>query len=137
MKAPVPARPAGQVRAEVRFTYDTSGLLEVDLHVPDSGLNRNLVIVDEDDKRSQKDIAKSRKTLERLKIHPRDEAENVALLTRAERAYEGFIGAERDIIGQALTGYKGALEKQDPRLIAEARDALVKLLDHLVSTSPL
>ncbi len=137
LKAPVPPRPAGEVLAEVRFTYDTSGLLEVDLHVPASGLTRNLVIVDEDDKRSQKDIAKSRKTLEKLKVHPRDEAENVALLTRAERAYEGFIGPQRDFIGQWLTEFKGALEKQDPRLIAEARDALVKVLDELEGNSPL
>ncbi|MEM8725051.1 MAG: Hsp70 family protein [Pseudomonadota bacterium] len=137
LKAPVPPRPAGEVLAEVRFTYDTSGLLEVDLHVPASGLTRNLVIVDEDDKRSQKDIAKSRKTLEKLKVHPRDEAENVALLTRAERAYEGFIGPQRDFIGQWLTEFKGALEKQDPRLIAEARDALVKVLDEMEGNSPL
>ncbi|WP_298470411.1 Hsp70 family protein [uncultured Erythrobacter sp.] len=137
LKAPVPPRPAGEVLAEVRFTYDTSGLLEVDLHVPASGLTRNLVIVDDDDKRSQKDITKSRKMLEKLKVHPRDEAENVALLTRAERAYEGFIGPQRDFIGQWLTEFKGALEKQDPRLISEARDALVKVLDELEGNSPL
>lgn len=137
LKAPVPPRPAGEVLVEVRFTYDTSGLLEVDLHVPISELSRNLVIVDEDDKRSQKDITKSRKMLEKLKVHPRDEAENVALLTRAERAYEGFIGAQRDFIGQMLTQFKGALEKQDPRVIAEARDALVKVLDEFEGSSPL
>lgn len=131
LKAPVPPRPAGEVLVEVRFTYDTSGLLEVDLHVPASGLERNLVIVDEDDKRSQKDIAASRKTLEKLKVHPRDEAENAALLARAERAYEGFIGVPRDYIGQYLTDYKGALEKQDPRVIADAREKLVQLLDEI------
>lgn len=137
IKAPVPPRPAGEVMVEVRFTYDTSGLLEVDLEVPASGLKRSLVIVDEDDKRSQKDVEARRKLLEKLKVHPRDEAENVALLARAERAYEGFTGHVRDVIGQGLTEFLGALEKQDPRLIADARDGLGKLLDHIEANPPL
>jgi molecular chaperone HscC len=137
IKAPVPPRPAGEVTVEVRFTYDTSGLLEVDLEVPASGLKRNLVIVDEDDKRSQKDVEARRKLLEKLKVHPRDEAENVAVLARAERAYEGFTGHVRDVIGQGLTEFKGALEKQDARIIADAREGLTQLLDHIEANPPL
>jgi molecular chaperone HscC len=94
------------------------------------------VIVDEDDKRSQKDIAAAQAKLEKLKVHPRDEAENVALLTRAERAYEGFIGPQRDYIGHFLLDYKGALEKQDKRLIADAREKLAQLLDELEANPP-
>ncbi len=137
LTVPVPPRPAGEISVDVRFTYDTSGLLEVDVAVPETGLTRNLVIVDEEDKRTQKDIAESRKQLERLKVHPRDEAENVALLARAERAYEGFTGEMRNIIGQGLTEFQGALDKQDPRLIADARDGLARLLDEIDAHSPL
>jgi molecular chaperone HscC len=134
---PVPPRPAGEVGVNVRFTYDTSGLLDVDVEVPLTGMTRNLVIVDEEDRRAAGDIAASRKRLEKLKVHPRDEAENVALLARAERAYEGFTGQVRDVIGQALTEFQGALEKQDPRLIADAREALTGLLDQIDAHSPL
>ena len=137
LTVPVPARPRGEVRIDVRFTYDTSGLLEVDVDVPATGQKRNLVIVDEDDKRTAKDIAASRKRLEKLKVHPRDEAENVAMLARAERAYEGFTGHVRDMIGGLLTEYQGALEKQDPRIIADAREALGQLLDQLDANPPL
>ena len=137
IKAPVPPRPAGEVVVDVRFSYDTSGLLEVDLEVAASGLKRNLVIVDEDDKRNQKDIEGRRKLLEKLKVHPRDEAENVAMLARAERAYEGFTGHVRDMIGGLLTELLGALEKQDPRLIADARDNLARLLDEIDANPPL
>jgi molecular chaperone HscC len=137
LTVPVPPRPAGEVQVDVRFTYDTSGLLDVDVAVPATGLTRNMVIVDEDDRRSQKDIAESRKRLEKLKVHPREEADNVAMLARAERAYEGFTGHVRDVIGHALTQFQGALEKQDPRLIADARDALGKLLDEIDTHSPL
>lgn len=137
LTVPVPPRPAGEIAVEVRFTYDTSGLLDVDVAVPETGLTRNLVIVDEDDRRSKQDVADSRKRLEKLKVHPRDEAENVALLARAERAYEGFTGQIRDIIGQGLTEFQGALDKQDPRIIADARDGLTRLLDEIDAQSPL
>jgi len=137
LTVPVPPRPAGEVAVDVRFTYDTSGMLEVDVEVPATGMKRNLVIVDEEDRRSQKDIEGRRKALEKLKVHPRDEAENVAMLARAERAYEGFTGHVRDVIGQGLTEFQGALDKQDPRLIADAREGLGKLLDHIEANPPL
>lgn len=137
LTVPVPPRPAGEVAVDVRFTYDTSGLLDVDVSVPANGTTRNLVIVDEDDRRTQKDVAESRKRLEKLKVHPRDEAENVAMMARAERAYEGFTGHVRDVIGQALTEFTGALEKQDPRIIADAREGLGRLLDEVDAHSPL
>jgi len=137
LTVPVPPRPAGEVAVDVRFTYDTSGLLDVDVSVPANGTTRNLVIVDEDDRRTQKDVAESRKRLEKLKIHPRDEAENVAMMARAERAYEGFTGHVREVIGQGLTDFKGALEKQDPRIIADAREGLGRLLDEVDAHSPL
>ena len=137
LTVPVPPRPAGEVGVDVRFTYDTSGMLEVDVEVPATGMKRNLVIVDEEDRRSQKDIEGRRKALEKLKVHPRDEAENVAMLARAERAYEGFTGHVRDVIGQGLTEFQGALDKQDPRIIADAREGLGNLLDHIEANPPL
>ncbi len=137
LTVPVPPRKAGEVAVDVRFTYDTSGLLDVDVSVPANGTTRNLVIVDEEDRRSQKDVAESRKRLDKLKVHPRDEAENVAMMARAERAYEGFTGSAREVIGQGLTDFKGALEKQDPRIIADAREGLGQLIDEIDAHSPL
>lgn len=137
LTVPVPPRPAGEVAVDVRFTYDTSGLLDVDVSVPANGTSRNLVIVDEEDRRSQKDVTESRKRLDKLKVHPRDEAENVAMMARAERAYEGFTGSAREVIGQGLTDFKGALEKQDPRIIADAREGLGRLIDEIDAHSPL
>jgi molecular chaperone HscC len=128
---PVPARPAGEIKMEVRFSYDSSGLLEVDVTVPASGLTRNLVIIDEEDRPSARDIEQRRIVLAALKFHPRDEAGNVALMARAERAYEDFIGVEREMIGQWITQFAGALASQDPRRIADARELLLANLDML------
>ena len=133
----VPPKPAGHIAIEIRFTYDTNGLLEIDVEVPETGLKKNLVIVDEEDGRSAKDIEASRKALEKLKVHPRDEAENVAAMTRAERCYEGFTGPARLMIGEWITEFQGALEKQDPRVITDARAQLLSALDQLEANPPL
>lgn len=137
VKVAVPARPAGEAGAEVRFSYDSSGLLEVDVTVHETGLTRNLVIAGEADGLSPRDVAARRDALARLKFHPREDAENVALVARAERIYEDFVGEERRMIGQWITDFAGALESQDPRRIAEARDLLLQQLEAASGTSPL
>ena len=128
---PIPARPAGEVSMEVRFSYDSSGLLEVDVTVPLSGLTRNLVVIDEEDRPSAKDIEQRRVALAKLKFHPRDAAENVALMARAERIYEDYIGIQREAIGHWITQFAGALASQDPRRISDARTILLANLDTL------
>lgn len=133
----VPPKPAGEVMIEVRFTYDTSGLLEVDVKVPSTGYENTLVIVDEEDRRDRGDIERSRKALEALKVHPRDEAENVAALARAARCYEGFTGPVRDYIGRWITDFEGALTSQDKRQIADSRKGLIEALDQIEANPPL
>ncbi|WP_159977162.1 MULTISPECIES: Hsp70 family protein [unclassified Novosphingobium] len=134
---PVPPRPAGEVSAEVRFSYDSSGLLEVDVFVPLSGKNHNLIIVDEEDRPGTRDIEKRRAALAKLKFHPREEAGNAALMARAERAYEDHIGEMRQMIGHWITQFAGALDTQDPRRIADARDFLAGHLGEIDTSSPL
>lgn len=137
IELPIPPRPAGEVRAEVRLSYDSSGLLEVDVTIPATGLTRNLVIVDAEDRKDAKELEKRREALSRLKFHPRDEAENVVLMERAKRCYEGFIGDERTMIGHWITEFEGALVRQDPRIIAEERARLAANLDAIEGYSPL
>ncbi|PNU05931.1 Hsp70 family protein [Novosphingobium guangzhouense] len=137
LQVPVPPRPAGEVSAEVRFSYDSSGLLEIDVHVPLNGTTRNLVIVDEEDRPDPKEIEKRRAALAKLKFHPREDAANVALIARAERCYEDHVGDLRQAIGHWITEFVGALETQDPRRIADARGFLAERLDELDRVSPL
>lgn len=133
----VPPKKAGEVEILVRFTYDTSGLLEVDVKVPLTGAHKNLVIVDEEDKRSSKDIEERKAAIAKLKVHPREDEENVALVARLEKLYEEFTGLTRDTIGKWITDFKGVLEKQDPKLISEAREQLSKALDELEANPPI
>ena len=133
----IPPRPAGEVSCDVRFTYDSSGLLEVDVAVPLTGETRNLVIIDEEDRRAIDDLDKRRAVLAALKVHPREDAAIQALLARAERAYEDHLGMGRNMVGEWLLAFTRALDTQDPRLIAEAVNGLTANLDQLDREQPL
>jgi molecular chaperone HscC len=126
---PVPPRPAGEILVDCRFSYDSSGLLEVDVVVPETGQSRNLVIVDESEQRAERDLAESRARLAALKFHPREAMENVAALARARKGYESFIGERREAIGRWITQFQSVLETQDSRLITEERRLLLQNLD--------
>ncbi|APE28282.1 Hsp70 family protein [Aurantiacibacter gangjinensis] len=136
LSIPMPKGPEG-MEVRVRFTYDSSGLLEVDAFVPESGLTKNLVIADEEDRRDSKEFAKRRKELEKLKVHPREDQENIALMARAERMYESHSGMMRDHIGQLILQFESVIEAQDQRAIAEAREQFSAALDQLDGASPL
>ena len=133
---PTPGGPAGE-EVRVRFTYDSSGMLEVDAHVPATGLTRNLVIADEEDRKDEKAFEKRRKELARLKFHPRDEQVNVALMARAERAFESHSGERRELVGRWILEFAAVVEGQDNRKIADAREGLSKALDQLEADAPL
>lgn len=128
---PVPPRPAGHVHVDVRFSYDSSGLLEVDVDIPETGAKRNLVIVDQDEQMSAKELESRRDTLAKLKRHPRDDDINVAVMARAQRCYENYVGDRRTLVGSWILAFEAALGKQEPRAIDEARLALVAGLDEL------
>lgn len=131
LSVPVPAKPAGHVSVECRFSYDASGLLEVDVTIPDTGVTRQLVICDEEDKRGANDLDARRAALAALKVHPRDDAANAAALARAARCYEGFLGDMRDYVGRLISQFETILERQDLRQIEEMRVELEKQLDQI------
>ncbi len=137
LKVPVPLRPEGEVAIEVRFSYDSSGLLEVDVEVPLTGAQHNLVIIDEEDRKSAQDLDARRKALAALKHHPREQAANQALLARAERCFEEFLGDLRAAVGERTLAFTAALDSQDPRRIVDAASGLAALLDALEAHSPL
>jgi len=73
---------------EVRFTYDVSGVLEVLVTVLATGDTKQLILEGNPGSLSQAEIAKRLKELDKLKIHPRDVAENAAIVNRLKAAYE-------------------------------------------------
>ncbi|MFA5964773.1 MAG: molecular chaperone HscC [Sphingomonas sp.] len=123
----VPRGPAGQI-VDVRFSYDVSGLLEVDIVVQQTGEKTTLVINDEsagDDAA----LAGRREALAALKTHPRDSEVNRAAMARGERAYENALGDERATIDMLISEFRVALDGQDPRVIEQARTRFQAAID--------
>jgi molecular chaperone HscC len=135
LRIPVPPRAAGEVAVECRFTYDVDGLLEVDLHVPETGERRQLVLVDDDAVPDRAALERRRKELAALKVHPRDRDENRAALARAERCYEMQLGDKRELVSRVITSFEAVLERQDPREVEQARTQLLAALDGIEGES--
>jgi molecular chaperone HscC len=124
----IPPAPKGKELVDIRFSYDTSGLLEVESTVRSTGVRETLVIEGNSGVLGKKEIADRLAAMSRLKMHPRDDAENQALLARSKRLYEERLGAAREAIGDALTTFLAALKSEDPDRIRIARAALARVV---------
>ncbi len=129
LTVPIPPDKAGAQGVEVRFTYDTSGLLEVDALVQSTGLRRTVVIENQPGVLSADEIAARLRKLAPLKVNPREQAENAAVVARAERLYGERLGEEREAVGAALDAFLLLLDRQDPARIEAARAELSGWLD--------
>ncbi len=129
----VPPRPAGEVKLDVRFTYDINGILEAEVTIPLTNDKHRLVIEENPGVMSQEQIELRFAELAQLKIHPRSQAENRAVTARAERIYEQSLGDIRSVVGQAIKEFLDIVEGQNVRDIHEARLRLIALLDKIDS----
>jgi molecular chaperone HscC len=127
----VPPKPAGQEMVDVRFTYDINGLLEVEATVVSTGASQSIVIEQNPGVLSPEEIAQRFKTLWALKIHPRDQAENRAVMARAERVYQELLRDQRDFLGKQITHFEAILDRQEAEDIKRAREQLTELLNQL------
>jgi molecular chaperone HscC len=117
----VPPSKKGEITIEVRFTYDVSGLLEIDVTVPKTGAKFSKSLLGSASALNPAEIEERRLALNALKIHPREDLPNKATMARAERLYAELIGAAREQVGQALTQFALVLESQDPIQIQKNR----------------
>jgi molecular chaperone HscC len=129
LEVPVPPDKRGMQAVKVRLTYDTSGLLEVDATVTSTQMQRSILIENQPGVLSPVDIAARLEKLALLKVNPREEAENVALLARAERLYSERLGVERDSVGASIDQFLLILDRQDPAEIGAARAAFADWLN--------
>ncbi len=130
----VPQNPAGAEQVEVRFTYDSSGLLEVEALVASTGHRDRLVIEGNPGLLGKEEIARRLAALADLKVHPRDDLAVRTLLARAERLFEERLGEVRAAIGEAMEILMLALERQDPDEIGRARTDLAEMVAELDDT---
>jgi molecular chaperone HscC len=128
---PIPRGPAGSQPIDIRFTYDVSGLLEVEICVVNTGGTDRLVIEGHPGVLTPPEIAERLAKLRHLKIHPRDQAENQAVMARAERLYEERLGDERLALAEVIDRFRLIIERQDPGEIDAHREKLSRWLDSI------
>ncbi len=131
LKIPVPPRPAGEVSVVVRFTYDVSGILECEVKVPTTDVVERLVLQGNANALTPEEIATRLIQLAELKIHPREQQINVALLARAERLHEELLGSTRREFANHVLAFESALQSQDLQIIEQARKRLEGIMDSL------
>ncbi len=130
LEIPVTPAPAGEREADVRFTYDINGILQVDVTNKETGKTVSKVIVN-NNRLSEKELKEKMRELERIKIHPRELDENKLLIAKAERLYEENVGDLRNIISSRLEYFDLALSSQNQRKIRKAAESFSQFLDSI------
>lgn len=120
----VPPAQAGHESVDVRFSYDTNGLLEVEAIVSSTGNRASSIFSAHSDELSEEQIQNSLDKLSKLKIHPRDETHNAAFLAMADRLYAQNLGDKRERIGQIIDIFKGIVEARSKHEVDEIRKQL-------------
>ena len=128
---PIAAKKAGEVSADVRFTYDVSGVLEAEITVLPTQEKHKLVITENAGVMTPAEIEQRLAELAELKIHPRDKLENRTLVAQADRLYEQLLGQEREYLAQYVAAFQGALERQDRKATERARESLMQVMRQL------
>ncbi len=127
----IPPLPAGEVRADVRYTYDVNGILDVDVVIDKHAIAKNLVVRKLAGDISDEEIERRRVELAALRVHPRDQDENRLVLERANRLFEQLLGDEREQLGRLIGRFDATLKRQEPHEIVSERQAFGTALDSL------
>lgn len=133
MELHVPPAPKGEQKVSIRYTYDINGILVVDVTVLSTGVAKQMVIRNQEIRMSEQEIAKKLKELDKLKIHPREEEENKALLARAERLYCETTGGMREEIEFRTRYFNELLAKQDTYCLQRGRRQFEQFLTYIES----
>lgn len=114
----VPKNKKEHEAVSIRFSYDVSGLLEVDAKVLSTGAESSLLITSLSGEMDDAEIAKRLKNLDGLKVHPKDISENILLRARIEQCYAMALADDRDILQRMLVEFDTVIAKQNHSDIA-------------------
>ena len=127
LEVKIPRGPAGQ-EVDVRLTYDSNGVLEVEAIVVKTKERSTLVLTKSSKEMTEKELEAALLAMQELKSHPREAAENRFTLKRAERAYQEVPQELRSDLERRLDYFEQALEAQNPQEIEAARLHLTQFL---------
>jgi len=128
LQIPVPRRKAGTVGILVRFAYDLSGLIEVDVKVIGTETSERKVIELHAGSLDPKARAAAEERLAKLRIPARELLPNKTALAEAEATFEALTGGPRGMLGEAIGQFRAALETRNPEVYEPVREELRRLV---------
>lgn len=124
----LPRSKKGQEGVDVRFTYDINGILQVEVTVLSTDKVQSKIFQNTAGL-SDVEIKARIAALSHLKTAPRDQAENKAVLARAERLYEENRGNSRDELRQVIAAFERDISDQKTRDHEASRKHYQDILD--------
>lgn len=125
----VPAKPAGHEAIDVRFSYDVSGLLQVEVTVLSTERVYEIIIEGSAKSLSKSELKARLKALESYKIHPREDLENQEVLENLKHLYAMHLGEDRVRINELIGLFEAALNTQDPKEIRRVRTTVIEQIE--------
>jgi molecular chaperone HscC len=126
----LPAGPAGSPFF-VRFTYNSSGILEVEAVIPETGKKFSTVLTQSQAKLTAKEIDDAIREMQQYKFYPRDEIENQKLLAFCERIVGEISPFHRQSLESALDVWEQAMSSGDREFFETAKSGLLIVLSQL------
>jgi molecular chaperone HscC len=125
----IPPGPSGSPLF-VRFTYDLSGVLEVEGYAL-GGQKFRTVLTNLVQGLSVEQIAHAKQRISQLKFYPRDDLDNQRLARLAERMLGELHPTQRQSLDEALDLYEDAMARADREIFEQARNTLLIVLSSL------
>lgn len=135
LRIDLPAKNRDENPVDVRFTYDINGLLQVEATARATNVTNEAVLERNPGVLTPAEIRERLAALSKIKLHPREQQENITTLARAERLYEELLWARADLQA-AMAQFRAILDRQDLRLAAEHREQFHRYLDRIESAQP-
>jgi molecular chaperone HscC len=119
----LPPAPAGSA-FDVRFSYDPSGILEVEVVIDKTGARHRAVISHPNAHWSPAQIDATLKKLQKIKFYPRDQLENQLLLRYSERLLGELPPTLREEFDEVLDFFEHGMRSGDPATFEKSRHRL-------------
>lgn len=123
----------GQEAVDIRFTYDINGILIADMTVVSTGQTVSKVL---SQNMSEKEMQNKIQELEKLKIHPKDIAENQLVMEKLQLMFEEAPVYLREQLHAFITNFESILAKQNPRHIKNYRQFLERVIVQMEADDP-
>lgn len=127
----VPKGPKGSEGADIRFTYDINGILQVEVTCNSTGKKNEIVILNPKLKLNKDELQNKLKQLERFKLLPREEDENKLVLSTAARLYEQSTGYIREQIHNQIDYFNILLKEGNDAKIRRSRKGIMDFFNQI------